>query len=275
MTRPFRLLTINTWKCDGNYRQRLALLKTQIGALTPDVVFCQEVFWTEGADTGRELANALGMHYAYAPARHKPRLFEGQLTGSESGLGLLSRYPIRQTDALALPTDNRDGDRLAQFAQLDVNGRLVLVINAHLTHLRNSSVLRQQQLDTLLAHPWLNDSYDAIFLAGDFNAEISSSEMQFLFSHPIISARNTYTAGGGLLPGHTMPSRTADQPEQGRCIDFIFSLARHPAHHPDITSARVVLDTPDAAGNYPSDHCGLLIQTQLLTRDNRNPIFNY
>ncbi|MCY7358639.1 MAG: hypothetical protein LH609_14510 [Rudanella sp.] len=145
----------------------------------------------------------------------------------------------------------------------------------HLTHLRNSSVLRQQQVETLLAHPWLNDSYDAIFLAGDFNAEINSSEIEFLLGLPTISARNAYIAGGGSLPGHTMPSRIADQPEQGRCIDFIFSLAHHPDYHPDITSARVVLETPDAAGNYPSDHCGVLIQIQLPTRDNRNPTSNY
>ncbi|MCY7358638.1 MAG: hypothetical protein LH609_14505 [Rudanella sp.] len=56
MAHPFSLLTINTWKCDGQYRQRLALLKTQLGALRPDVVFCQEVFRAAGADTGRELS---------------------------------------------------------------------------------------------------------------------------------------------------------------------------------------------------------------------------
>lgn len=275
MAHPFSLLTINTWKCDGNYRQRLVLLIRGLAALQPDVIACQEVFRTENANTGRELAQALGMHYAFAPARHKPRLFEGQLTSSESGLALLSRYPIQQTDTLPLPDHPNDGDRLAQFVWLRANGASVLIVNTHLTHLRGQSELRKRQLATILAHLALTDPDQLVLLRGDFNADLRSEEIRFLLTRPMISARNAYTAGGGVLPGYTMIDRltpAGSAPVRGRCIDFIFSLARHPARHPVIASARVVLDTPDAADNYPSDHCGVLIQTQIPTRDDRNPI---
>ena len=265
------LLTINTWKNDGPYRQRLACLTRELLRLQPDVICCQEVFRTvddavNQTDTGRNLADALGMQYTCAPARRKLRLFDGQLVDCESGLAVLSRYPIRHCEISTLPTDERDGDRLAQFVQLDINDSSVLIVNTHLTHLRHCSDLRQRQLDAILTHSLLANAYDAIFLAGDFNAESPSSEIQFLLTHPAPSVRNTYTAGGGLPPGYTMPgSQTAaiTQPARGRCIDFIFSIAHPPAHHPVVTAARVVLDTPDAEGIYPSDHYGILIQTQL------------
>lgn len=256
MAHPFSLLTINTWKCDGNYRQRMVLLRTQLGDLKPDVIACQEVFSADEADTGRELARSLGMFYSYAPARKKPRLFEGNLTDSESGLGVLSRYPILQTDTLPLPPHPDDTDRLAQLCWLRVNGTPVLVVNTHLTHLRGQSELRQQQLATLLAHPALTDPGGTVFLCGDFNAEAQSPEIQFLPNHPTVSVQNTYALGNGTPPGYTMPDRTGKG--RSRCIDFIFSLS--PV---TITEARVVLDLADADGNYPSDHCGVLITAQL------------
>lgn len=267
MTQLLRLVTINTWKCDGNYRQRLALLKTQLADLQPDVVACQEVFQTgDRADTGRALADALGMHYAVAPARHKPRLFEGQRTDSYSGLGLLSRFPILNTDTVPLPPHPDDTDRLAQLVWLNVNGASVLVVNTHLTHLRGQSALRQAQLATLLTHPALTETnHAAVFLCGDFNAEQASPEIQFLLNHPTISVQNTYQLGNGTAPGYTMPDRDSQPTERNRsrCIDFIFSLTTSPRVHPDITEARVVLNAPDADGVYASDHFGVLITARL------------
>jgi endonuclease/exonuclease/phosphatase family metal-dependent hydrolase len=256
MTDPFTLLTINTWKCDGNYRQRLALLKTQLGELKPDVVACQEVFKSDDADTGHELADALGMYYTFANARQKKRLFAGKLTDSESGLGLLSRYPILETATLPLPPHPDDTDRLAQFVWLSVNGKPVLVVNTHLTHLRGQSELRQQQVAMLLAHPALADPSYTTFLCGDFNAEVHSPEIQFLLNHPTVSVQNAYQLGNGTPPGYTLPDHSGN--ERNRCIDFIFSLS--PVL---ITEAHVVLDSPDSEGNYPSDHFGVLITAQL------------
>ncbi|GAB3221022.1 endonuclease/exonuclease/phosphatase family protein [Spirosoma arcticum] len=263
MTNFFRLLTINTWKCDGNYRQRLTLLKSQLSALQPDVIAAQEVFRVNGADTGRELANALDMHYAFAPARRKVRLFEGQLTDSESGLGILSKVPILKTDMLPLSPHPDDIDRLAQLAWLNVNGISVLIINTHLTHLRGQSELRKQQISTLLGHPALTNPDSTVFLCGDFNAEAHSPEIQFLLNHPAVSVRNAYQLGHGNQPGYTMPDRTGNQLNSGRCIDFIFLVTSASQLPVVINEARVVLDVPDKADNYPSDHFGVMITAQL------------
>jgi endonuclease/exonuclease/phosphatase family metal-dependent hydrolase len=265
MTHSLRLVTINTWKCDGNYPERLALLKTQIADLQADVIACQEVFRAgDRADTGRDLADALGLHYAFAPARYKPRHFQGQLTDSYSGLGLLSRFPILNTETVLFPPHPDDTDRLAQLVWLNVAGASVLVVNTHLTHLHGQSAMRQAQLATLLAHPALAQPHHAaVFVCGDFNAEQSSPEIQFLLNHPTISAQNTYQSGNGIAPGYTMPDRDNHPTARDRCIDFIFSLTTDNRPHPVIAEARVVLDVADVANNYPSDHCGVLITAWL------------
>lgn len=261
-----RLLTINTWKCDGQYRQRLDLLKQGLRALQPTVVACQEAFQsTEGqADTARELAQALGMKYSSVPARLKPRLFEGAVVKSYSGLALLSAYPIRQTWTSFLPTDPRDGERMAQYCLIDTPATPTLVINTHLTHLPNSSALRKLQLDTLLQHPSLANHDGPVFLCGDLNAEAHSEEIQLLHTYRPFFVRDAYVAGKGQLPGYTM--RSQQELTRGKRIDFIFSIASLEERLPIITDARVVLDQPGETGIYPSDHSGVMIQTDLFQK---------
>ena len=65
-----RILTLNTWKCDGAYRPRLQAMAQGLAALAPDVILLQEVFATEDdrADTAGYLAQALSMWATRAPA---------------------------------------------------------------------------------------------------------------------------------------------------------------------------------------------------------------
>jgi endonuclease/exonuclease/phosphatase family metal-dependent hydrolase len=269
------LLTINTWKCDGDYRARLSLLQNQLATLQADVVAMQEVFQagTAGtrADTARQLADALDMGCAVAPSRQKQRLFDGEWTDSASGLAVLARFPIVANQIGTLPMDERDGERLAHYVHLDLAGRSLLIINTHLSHLRGASALRQAQLTALLDPLTTNllgqlclgeTAFDAVFLCGDFNAESRSPELQFLANYPRFSVQDTYRAGKGTLPGTTMPADGSPNPGSGKRIDFIWSLASASDRHPVVQSARVVLDQPDATGNFPSDHRGVFITIQ-------------
>ena len=97
-TRPTRLklVTFNTWKCDGEYALRLEAMGQQMQALEADVFALQECFSTldGGTDTARSLARSLGMHLHTAPARRKRRQFRGEWVDSFSSLAVLSRGPI-------------------------------------------------------------------------------------------------------------------------------------------------------------------------------------
>lgn len=79
MPRPdrMRIATLNTWKNEGDLSARLAAMAAGLRVLAPDVLLLQEVFRTAdgAADTGRDLAAALGLALAYAPARAIDCLF--------------------------------------------------------------------------------------------------------------------------------------------------------------------------------------------------------
>ncbi|XHR96241.1 hypothetical protein ACFJIV_06075 [Mucilaginibacter sp. UC70_90] len=110
-----KIVTINTWKCDGEYRLRMGILVKQLKQLKPHVIACQECFYSEeaNADTLKFLAAELNMHYCFLPGRSKKRLFEGRMVKSTSGLGILSVYPVTETGSFDLPVVAEDNDRKA------------------------------------------------------------------------------------------------------------------------------------------------------------------
>lgn len=148
-----RIVSLNTWKCDGPYRQRLGLMAEELAALAPDVLLLQEVFASEDghADTAAFLAQALAMHVTVSPARRKHRLFEGQSRLSTSGLAMLCRQPLRSWQVLELPSDEADGERIALLASVSHGSQNIWLANLHLTHLPDAGELRARQLQSCLA----------------------------------------------------------------------------------------------------------------------------
>lgn len=122
-----RLVTLNSWKCDGAYRLRVQAMATQLRRLAPDVVAIQESFASlDGQhDTARTLAQVLGMHWVLAPARRKHRVCEGLTLDSYSGLAVLSKWPFTRHAVLPLPSEPADGERIAVLCQLRAGARTV------------------------------------------------------------------------------------------------------------------------------------------------------
>jgi endonuclease/exonuclease/phosphatase family metal-dependent hydrolase len=254
-----RIVTINTWKCDGAYRARLRWLGEELKRLQPDVVALQESFRDVAGqhDTAAYLARVLHFRSNFTPARFKQRLCEGETLEGWSGMALLSRRPWRYVASVDLPSDPRDGERVAQIGHLDWQGGVTLA-NLHLTHLRDAEDLRREQLETLLSHQALQDVHATRILCGDFNMTLDGS---LLGEREGASLRDTYDIAAGA-PLVVVPP--ADQPR----IDYILSLAEDDASQPVFSSPAVVLDRPDPeTGVYPSDHRG--VACTLLAMSNR------
>ncbi len=168
-----RLITLNTWKGDGAYAKRLAAMAAGLAALSPDVVTLQEVLAASeaGYDTAAHLARSLGMSAAVLPLRPKPRLVEGRTVGSTSGLAVLSRWPIRMQRSVPLPADERDGERAALTAEIDMPGKSITVACIHLTHLNDREELRRQQWREVAA---ALSGPGPVIVAGDFNAPMAA-----------------------------------------------------------------------------------------------------
>ena len=86
----------------------------------------------------------------------------------------------------------------------------MLLVNLHLTHLRDAAPLRTAQLDTVLRHPWLRGRCVARLLCGDFNATLGDPELGSLLDGSRgWDVCDAYAAGGGGLPRNTIDPRAA------------------------------------------------------------------
>lgn len=261
--RQLRLVTINTAKEDQPYQYRVQLLAAGLALLDSDVVLLQETINTPDGrfNTTRVLAESLGMTPIEAPVRRKRRLIAGEVVEGAAGLGLLSRLPIVAHEALSLPTDPRDGERNALLARIDTGYGEMLLVNTHLTYLRDAAAMRWQQMATIGGHPWLARCWVAAIIGGDFNTPLPELTAVLAGLGDHWTWVDTYTTGGGREPRVTMPAYWASADD--RCLDYLISISRQSMSGPRATDSAVVLTKPDAAGIYPSDHRGVMTTLHL------------
>lgn len=251
------IVTLNTWKNDGDYARRLPLMARQLTALAPDIVVLQEVFAAPeaGAHTGDALAAALTMDQIHEAARPGWRRHGDGAVASTSGLSLLSRIPIKSHLRLELPADS-DGERIAIAAWMEWNGGRIAIVNLHLTYQPDAHALRRRQLKDLVKGITGGVAADAIVLAGDFNAEPDSPPLNWLRESSGFSVSDAWDAAGGPRP--TMTEPPGGTTIGSRCIDHILLLQPPGTPAAMFIAAERVLDRLDPdSGILPSDHAGL------------------
>lgn len=240
--RRLSILTFNTWNCQGDYPQRLAAMTDGLIALAPDIVLLQEVFadGTGGQNTAKSLAAALGFHCAFHPARGKVRQLNGTQILCSSGLAVITRYPIVWSERFVLPSDPRDGERIAQFTEIDIGRERLLLVNLHLSHLELADNLRRQQLDSIVDRMTTSWTHDHMVLGGDFNATADRPLFDSLTRHDIL-----------------VPQRAPSATPIGLGVDHLFAISRRTAPPFEISSATETLHEAGENGVQASDHSGV------------------
>jgi endonuclease/exonuclease/phosphatase family metal-dependent hydrolase len=240
-----RIVTLNTWKNEGEYARRLPLMREWLAAMTPDVICLQECFCAEGFDTAFWLAAELGLELHAAPARGKPRPHSGGNLFSTSGLAVLVRGEAAST-RLALTSHPADGERIAQRLDLVAQGESLRILNLHLTHLRGAAELRAIQLREALA--WAGaDLAGGLVVAGDLNASAADPAIAPLGLEP--------------RPPTTQAARIdLEAPRAIMAIDHCVLLRR--GHWREIGLLRGC-DAPDPDGWLPSDHAAVGMELAL------------
>ena len=270
-----RIVTLNSWKCDGAYGARLDAMASGLAALNADVICLQECFATlpqaasehgndamPAADTASALAHRLDMGLYAAPARRKRRIHKDTPLLSTSGLAILTRLDAGEMETLALPTDPRDGERIAQSLILHDTHAGLRVVNTHLTHLRDAGGLRAAQIEAIL-NLWCNPEAEPVVIAGDLNAPLSAPELEAL--------RHRAGLDRGPVPPGAWPATLIGAAGPGRAVDHILLLRGAGRDGPRLTARRLVLDTPDARGVHPSDHAGVLATIDVSRIERRRP----
>ncbi len=251
-----RVVSLNTWKCDGNYPTRLEWMADGLHALAPDIVFLQEAFVCEetGADTADFLGSTLNMHVTQVSGRKKLRLHLGEMRNSRSNLALLTRtLPVRQETVQLSPCDG-DEDRMVQIADLKISGQLIRLANTHLTHVKGyeGDIARGVQAEQLLnaAEPPIGGL--SIF-GGDLNAKPHEAATQRLANASgIIEPENNDING-------TFQGETADQSACSETLDYLFMRRSDSTEVVRFLHLWQALDTPIGPDHlFPSDHAAVI-----------------
>lgn len=255
MDQRLRILTLNTWKCDGAYEDRLEWMADALCALAPDIVCLQEAFLCPETkdDTAAFLALRLSMNLEVLAARKKSRRFKGRDRLSWSNLAILSRRPMTRAPDLKLAEIERDADRWAMHVQIEAApGRVVSVINTHFTHIRgyDGDGARKAQSKQIADLCQKIDS-DAAIICGDLNAEPDADSLKPLLRLNLASPPSDDATG-------TFHGERAGSIQSPRKIDFIEAAFTH-KETGTLLDRRPALNQPVGPdGEFPSDHAALL-----------------
>jgi len=196
-----------------------------ISEMAADVVALQEVMRPhDGDDPLEALAEAMGMHVAFAATRFHKR--------GELGNAILSRWPLGGVSMLDLSCSRLE-KRVAVAAQIPFEAGVLEVVA---THLALADRTRHKQVRALLGHPRLG--LGPTVLLGDMNAwrrcpatRALEAEpwmktgiefpMSFPAARPVLALDRIYTRGVDMLDISAYESRAAQ-----RASDHLPVMAR-------------------------------------------------
>lgn len=210
----FRLLTYNVHRCQGmDRRYDPARTAAVIASCRPDIVALQELdvgrARSGGVDQARIIAAELGMALHFHPAL--------KLADELYGDAILTASPMRLIKTGALPGADLRREvepRGALWAQVEINGRRVDVINTHLGLNARERVLQMQEL---LGEAWIGLAGGRpLVLTGDFNA-VPRSRPYRLAAERLGDAQRL---SGKRRPAPTFPTRLPVLP-----LDHVFISA--------------------------------------------------
>lgn len=238
-----RIVTLNTWKNEGDYDRRVGLIAEGLAALHADVICLQECFSGGGVDTVASLARALGMSARAAPSRRKLRAHGSRRVMSTSGLAILTRGPVQRAELCALVSDPRDGQRIAQHIDVSTRDHPLRVLNLHLTHLRDARAAAIRAAQVSAALEWATAGWSGgLVVAGDLNATAFDSELALLALRP--------------APGTYHGPRIGTARSEGLAIDHC--ILQCPGDW-RVQATQNALDRPDGEGWFPSDHAAVVL----------------
>ncbi|MEE2929555.1 MAG: endonuclease/exonuclease/phosphatase family protein [Pseudomonadota bacterium] len=254
MSQSWRIVTYNTWKCDGLYRDRLEWMAHGLSALAPDIVCLQEAFECLDAnvDTVATLAKRLGLRVHVLRSREKIRSFEGKDYRSWSNLAILLNAALNERRDVKLVAHALDPDRWALHINFEIDpGVSANVVNTHFTHIRGTSGILGRRAQARQLADRLRGETEPIILCGDLNAVWGSEDLDALVE--LDWAEPEEEDPGGTFIGE----RVGAIPDPRR-IDHI---QIKPGKHLKVRIKRrfpALLSPCGPHGEYPSDHAALV-----------------
>lgn len=278
-----RVATLNVWNRSGPWRERLRLIREELGRLSPDLIGLQEAMRlvrvgtfearSPEADQAFEIARGLGYEIAYAPAQdYGNDLFMGN--------ALLSRYPIVESQWERLPDQGSGEGRSLLYTLLDLpSGRLPVFVT-HFNWRLDHGFVRVAQAEFVAARVTELVPPDAGFLPpilmGDFNAGPDADEIRYLVGLHTRGGKSVHFADAWVYGGDGSEGATYDPKndfarvnrEPPRRIDYIFVRGPDAELRGEPLHARLAFHEPTLGAEpiWPSDHFGVYAEIALSPR---------
>ena len=258
-----RVLTWNLWWRFGGWRARAAAIASVLDDVQADVVGLQEVWGTDAENQAQQLADRLGLHWAWSPSPGPQRWQErAREPGVEVGNAVLSRWPIVVHSRQVLPAaPGEAGDRTVLHALVDSPGGTVPFFTTHLDAATDGSASRCRQVETVARFVASRAGDRPPVVTGDLNAEPDSDEMRLLGGHltapavPGLVLVDAWRWAPDGDPGWTWDRRNPHiRASPSARIDYVLvGLGT------DVADVRLVGKGP-VDGVWPSDHAGVVVE---------------
>ncbi|HET6484010.1 MAG TPA: endonuclease/exonuclease/phosphatase family protein [Actinoplanes sp.] len=254
------------WRFGGAWREREPEIADVLKQLEPDIVGLVETWSGDGITQPGLLADQLGSRHSVfvptslPPAPDPPE--EPSQADIEIGLGLISRWPILNTEVHNLPNQQRAGPPpTALLATLDHPRGPLHVIVACLEWKPEYAVdqlAQSKALAALAADPRLDGDLPVLLL-GDLNADVTQPELAPLLAVLI----DSWSLAGGDPAAVTLSSALLEAPLEAtkqidRRIDHILARSGRPAGK--LTAQRAFLAGTQATNSrHPSNHFAVVV----------------
>lgn len=228
-TDSLTVVTLNLWHDQHEWPKRLNVIVAEMRRLRPDVLCLQEVLQNPNLRNQAEtLGDSLGCQVQFASV-------DGPERPKRYGNAILTPHPVLVGESRNLaPADDY---RAVAHVRFDWRGRPVDAYSTHLHHTAEGGSIRATQIRHLLAYVDSTRGDGPVVIAGDFNCELGSAEMNlvtvryddaFHAVHPEATRTQstTYNARFGVDPGaidHIFVERRGAQPLTPLASDVIFN----------------------------------------------------
>jgi endonuclease/exonuclease/phosphatase family metal-dependent hydrolase len=239
------VLTLNLWHDQRDWPKRLQRIVGELRTLRPDVLCLQEVLQNENLRNQAEtLADSLGCHLQFASVDPE---------GAPKRYGNAVLTPHRVLASGSRNLDPANDYRAVAHVRFEWRGRAIDAYSTHLHHTPEGGAIRAKQIRHLLA--WVDSTRGdgPVVLAGDFNAELGTPEMD------LVTAR--YANAFRVVHPHASRAEAVTfnkrfGPDPG-VIDHIFVGGKRPNGLRPVTS-EVMFRTVGPDSVWASDHYGVM-----------------
>jgi endonuclease/exonuclease/phosphatase family metal-dependent hydrolase len=239
------VVTLNLWHDQHDWPSRLNVILAEMRRIRPDVLCLQEVLQNPTLRNQAEtLGDSLGCHVQFASV-------DGPERPKRYGNAILTPHRVLVGESRNLaPTDDY---RAVAHVRLAWHGRAIDAYSTHLHHTAEGGSIRAAQIRHLLAYVDSTRGDGPTVIAGDFNAELGTPEMN-LIAEGHLDAFHAVHPKASRAEAATYNQRFGPDPG---VIDHIF-VERKAATRLTPIACDVIFHTVGPDSVWASDHFGVV-----------------